>query len=64
MQLEEIKKKKKFGDIETAAEMLGISSRYASVLLVRPESKKHKELLEVLTIIIKNREVLLKNNQL
>ncbi len=56
--INEIKSKKKKGDLTLAADVIGISQGNASKILVRPLAKKHKKLIYVLSKVIRMRETL------
>lgn len=61
MQLNEVMKKKRVGDLQTAAEIVGIRPDYASQILNRKtfrNSKKYFQLIIALAIIIQEREQL------
>lgn len=56
--IEEIKSSKRKGDIRFAADIMGTSPGNASQVLARPNSKKHKILIRVLSRVIYMREML------
>ncbi|MBN1651720.1 MAG: hypothetical protein JW857_10350 [Bacteroidales bacterium] len=58
MTVEEIKTKKKSGDLKSAGEMIGITESNAYVALNRIGSKHHENIVNVLTKIIEMRELL------
>lgn len=59
MKREEIKEKKRIGDLTAAAEIMGIKRGHAIVIWQRPNSKRYPELETTLSKIIKARELLL-----
>ncbi len=59
MKREEIKEKKRIGDMTTAAELLGITREHAGVIWMRPTSKRYPALEAALTRIIEARESVL-----
>ncbi|MBN1652021.1 MAG: hypothetical protein JW857_11875 [Bacteroidales bacterium] len=63
MTIDEIKSKKKPGDIKTAGEMIGITQGNAWVALHRPGSKHHERIVNVLTKIIEGREKIANEEQ-
>lgn len=56
--IEEVKLRKRKGDLSLAADVMGISLGNASKILERPLAKKHKELLDILNKVIGMREML------
>lgn len=56
MNREEIREKKRHGDLATAAEMIGVTRDHAAVIWQRPESKRYYELETALVRIIEARE--------
>lgn len=56
--IEEIKSRRRKGDLSLAADMIGITQGNASKILARPLAKKHKKLVNTLSKIIYMREVL------
>ena len=61
--IEEIKSRKRKGDLSLAADVMGISLGNASKILERPLAKKHKELLDILSKVIWMR-IMLKNTDM
>lgn len=59
MEIDEIKNKMKQGDLDTAAQMVGITSNNATQVLKRPKSKHYKALLKALEEVIIFREILI-----
>lgn len=59
MELTEIKRKKKLGDLVVASQMLGISLKNTQMVLRRPGARRHPALLEAMARIIRAREALL-----
>ena len=59
MEIEELKKKIKGGDMETAAGMVGINVPNAYKALKREGSKHYANMLKALETIIANREELI-----
>jgi len=53
---------KKSGDLNIVAEMLGITNKYAYMLIHRESAKRHKEAVEALNKVIKSRKELLNSN--
>lgn len=58
MTLQEIKSKKKSGDLKSAGEMLGISEFNAYAALNREGSKYHQRILNILSKIIEMRDLI------
>jgi len=58
MTLQEIKTKKKSGDLKTAGEMLGITEFNAYAALNREGSKYHQRIVEILQKIIEMRQLI------
>lgn len=56
--INEIKSKKRKGDLSLVADLIGISQGNASKILMRPLAKKHKMLIEILSEVITMREML------
>lgn len=59
MEVDKIKEKMKPGDLDTAANVVGISANNASQVLKRPKSKHFNALVEVLTKVISMREMII-----
>ncbi|WP_442795347.1 hypothetical protein [Pelobium manganitolerans] len=59
MEISEIKQKMKPGDLESAANIVGISPNNASQVLKRVNSKRHEKLKSVLEKVIEMREQIL-----
>ena len=61
--IEEVKLRKRKGDLSLAADVMGISLGNASQVLERPLARKHKELLGILNKLIIMREMLKNTNE-
>ena len=59
MDVFEIKRKKRSGDLITAAVKVSITPANAQAALLRPDSKYHKQVCEALELIILSREQLI-----
>lgn len=57
---EEILSRRQYGDIRTAASMLGKTTEACRTALNRKDSKGYKELVAALVVVIQTRETLLK----
>jgi hypothetical protein len=56
--IEEIKLRKRKGDLSLVADVMGISQGNASKILVRPLAKKHKDLVNIMSQVISMRKML------
>jgi len=59
MELAEIITKKRDGDMQTAAEIVGITPANARQALKRPDSKHHKAVVSALETLIITRDILI-----
>jgi hypothetical protein len=56
MDKKQIFEKRQYGDVRLLAEILGVSHQNAQKIIERPNSKRHKKAVEILTRIITDRE--------
>ena len=61
--INEIKSKKRKGDLSLAADLIGVSQGNASKIFMRPLAKKHKRLIGILSEVITMRERLKNANK-
>ncbi len=62
MNIEQVLSKKRYGDNITVAKILGTTHFNVAQILKRPKSKKHKKVIEALTVVVESREAVEKSN--